>query len=408
MPFRCHGAFPDKSWAIALVVLAMQSQISLAQPPCCIINMSFERTAGSCFGANCGCTCTPNNFALGDTWFSCPGWGCGSTDIGPNPGGDISMGTTAPTQGNTFLSMTCNGGPSNMGEGIAMGLCTGITLTAGTQYCFSIDLITRNGLFGAGNSRLRIFGSAFACQTTELLYDSPALTGAWQTYNFCFTPTGNWAFLNFRVVNATSGFHALGLDRMVSTDGNFPPQPPEPCLLPVVLVDFSGEATAQGNEVRWSTASEASNARFIVEKSRDGIEFQAVGEVAGAGDAAALQQYRMLDHHDVLGTRYYRLVQIDTDERRTLSKVITVLNQPDSGQMHAYFDPILGSLVIHFGEEPIGGSVQLAFKDGRIIKQVNVEGITSIIPAVELPDGIYLVHATLGQRKVVCKVILQR
>jgi gliding motility-associated-like protein len=111
-----------------------------------------------------------------------------------------------------------------MGEGVSLTLCTGITLTAGTQYCFSLDLITRAN-FGnsAGTSRLRIYGSSSTCQTTQLLWDSPSLTGQWQTYNFCFTPTGNWNVISFRVVNAQGGFTSVGVDRWLSTDGLFPP-----------------------------------------------------------------------------------------------------------------------------------------------------------------------------------------
>jgi gliding motility-associated-like protein len=219
--------------AILMVFAALLPGELTAQ--CCTLNMSFERAAGSCFGQDCNCICNPDPVGPGETWSSCPAWGCGSTDIGPNPGSDLNMGNTQPTEGNSYLSMTCSGGPDGMGEGISMTLCTGVALTAGTQYCFSIDLITRAN-FGnnAGTSRLRIYGSASTCQTTQLLWDSPTLTGQWQTYNFCFTPTGNWTVISFRVVNAAGGFTSVGLDRWVSTDGLFPPNnPTEP------ITDFS-------------------------------------------------------------------------------------------------------------------------------------------------------------------------
>ncbi len=135
------------------------------------------------------------------------------------------MNGVPPTHGSSFLSMQCNGGPDNMGEGISLVLCEGVSLQAGQQYCFAIDLITRNGGFAA-NSRLRIYGSMSTCQMTQLLYDSPSLTGNWQTYNFCFTPTANWTVISFRVVNPSSGFSVLGLDNWVSTDGLFPPGDP--------------------------------------------------------------------------------------------------------------------------------------------------------------------------------------
>jgi gliding motility-associated-like protein len=191
----------------------------------CTVNMGFERALGSCFGQDCGCVCNPDPVSAGETWSSCPSWGCGSTDIGPNPGGSVNMGNTQPTQGNSFLSMECGGGPGGAGEGISMTLCSGYTLEAGQQYCFSLDLITRAS-FGnnPGTSGLVIYGSNSPCQVGQTLWTLPQATGSWQTYNFCFTATGDWTTISFRVLNAGGGFSAIGLDNWVSTDGNFPPQ----------------------------------------------------------------------------------------------------------------------------------------------------------------------------------------
>lgn len=157
------------------------------------------------------------------------------------------MGNTQPTEGNSFLSMTCSGGPGGEGEGISVTLCTGVTLTAGTQYCFSLDLITRAN-FGnsAGTSRLRIYGSAAQCQTSQLLWDSPQLTGQWQTYNFCFTPTSNWNVVSFRVVNAQGGFTSVGVDRWISTDGLFPPS--EELTTPVTDFTYASPLCSSGGD----------------------------------------------------------------------------------------------------------------------------------------------------------------
>ena len=203
----------------------------LSQDDCnCQLNMSFERALGSCFGQDCGCQCTPDPEGNGESWLSCPFWGCGSTDIGPNPGGSLNMGNTQPTNGNSFLSMECSGGPGGAGEGISVTLCEGVALQAGQEYCFAIDLITRAN-FGnnAGTSGLVIYGSNSPCQDTQTLWTLPVATGDWQTYNFCFTPTGNWSVISFRVLNPGGGFSAIGVDNWVSTDGLFPPQPAD-CL----------------------------------------------------------------------------------------------------------------------------------------------------------------------------------
>lgn len=214
------------AWRVLLVLTSLLA-VAMARAQCdCVLNMSFERAAGSCFGETDGPTCVPDNLGPGEIWSSCPSWGCGSTDIGPNPGGSLSMGNTQPTHGNSFLSMECSGAGS-LGEGISMTLCSGITLQAGQEYCFEIDLITRASFGNSpGTSGLRIYGSNSTCQMTEMLWSLQQAPGTWQTFNFCFTPTQDWNVISFRVFNPSSGFSALGLDNWRSTDGLFPPQVP--------------------------------------------------------------------------------------------------------------------------------------------------------------------------------------
>jgi gliding motility-associated-like protein len=248
-----HGLHRDLLRGVlgaALLLLAVGS----ANAQCdCNLNMGFERAAGSCFGQDCGCICNPDPIAVGETWSSCPTWGCGSTDIGPNPGGSVNMGNTQPTQGNSFVSMECGGGPAGAGEGISMTMCAGFTLEAGTQYCFALDLITRAS-FGnnAGTSGLVIYGSNGPCQTSQTLWTLPQATGSWQTYNFCFTPTSNWNTISFRVLNAGGGFSAIGMDNWVSTDGNFPPQ-----TTGCIEVEADGDEICPGE--CGSVSAEASN-----------------------------------------------------------------------------------------------------------------------------------------------------
>ena len=140
-----HGSLGLRAGSLRslLAMCCMLPMGSFVMAQCdCEVNMSFERAAGSCFGQNCGCPCFPDPVSPGETWTSCPAWGCGSTDIGPNPGGSVNMGNTQPTVGNSFLSMECSGGPGGAGEGVSMTLCAGFALETGQQYCFSIDLIT--------------------------------------------------------------------------------------------------------------------------------------------------------------------------------------------------------------------------------------------------------------------------
>lgn len=157
-----------KKCLFLLILLCITNLFSFSQCDC-KVNMSFERAEGGCFGQNCACNCLPDNGQ--DSWEQCTDWGCGSTDI--EPGGNLTIGNIKPSDGKTFMSMTC--GPT--GEGNSLKLCAGAPLKAGTQYCFSIDLLTKGG-----NTALALYGATSACTTSQLLWKSTTVTSAtWTT-----------------------------------------------------------------------------------------------------------------------------------------------------------------------------------------------------------------------------------
>ncbi len=66
-----------------------------------------------------------------------------------------------------------------------------------------------------------------------------------------------------------------------------------------------------GNMLSWKTLSENNNKSFIVQKSLDGIDFQTVGTIKGAGDSETEMKYRFLDIATGEEKVLYRLQQED-------------------------------------------------------------------------------------------------
>ncbi len=98
----------------------------------------------------------------------------------------------------------------------------------------------------------------------------------------------------------------------------------QPTPLPVVLVAFEARRVGATVACTWATASELRNSHFVVERSLDGISFEALGTVAGAGTSAAAHSYRFVDARPVAGVAYYRLRQVDTDGAASFAPVATV------------------------------------------------------------------------------------
>ena len=95
--------------------------------------------------------------------------------------------------------------------------------------------------------------------------------------------------------------------------------------LPIELLDFKAIAN-QDNQVDlyWATATEINNDYFTIERSKDGIQFEAIEEVEGAGTIFQSRSYHTIDKNPFLGTSYYRLKQTDFDGTFSYSEIRVV------------------------------------------------------------------------------------
>lgn len=87
--------------------------------------------------------------------------------------------------------------------------------------------------------------------------------------------------------------------------------------LPVSLLSF--EATCYGNSVllTWATASETNNKMFEIETSLDGKDWNNITNVDGFGNSNNRLDYDYEDFSIYEGAKYYRLIQVDYDGKRS-------------------------------------------------------------------------------------------
>lgn len=84
-----------------------------------------------------------------------------------------------------------------------------------------------------------------------------------------------------------------------------------PNLLPIELIHFSAERIDNNVLVEWTTSTEINNDYFSIERSRDGLEYEVIGILSGAGNSATQIKYTFLDQKPIDGISYYRLKQTD-------------------------------------------------------------------------------------------------
>lgn len=95
--------------------------------------------------------------------------------------------------------------------------------------------------------------------------------------------------------------------------------------LPITLLDFKVKATSKGEvDLSWITLNEKDNDYFTIERSKNGVDFEAVMEVDGAGTSAVPLFYSAVDKHPFSGRSYYRLRQTDFNGESTVTAAQSV------------------------------------------------------------------------------------
>ncbi len=117
----------------------------------------------------------------------------------------------------------------------------------------------------------------------------------------------------------TSGVQTITIDDVAFTTGNAMD------LFPIELKKFDVKALQNSAQLVWQTASERDNAFFAIEHSRDGQNFENIGQIKGAGTTTQVSDYNFTHETASNGINYYRLRQIDVDGKSTTSPIRSVL-----------------------------------------------------------------------------------
>ncbi len=92
--------------------------------------------------------------------------------------------------------------------------------------------------------------------------------------------------------------------------------------LPITFISFNGRVNNGEANLNWSTAAEINNKGFEVQKSMDGETFAPIGFIKGAGNSSGINNYSFSDPKLLSGADYYRLKQIDFDDKFIYSSTI--------------------------------------------------------------------------------------
>ena len=172
--------------------------------------------------------------------------------------------------------------------------------------------------------------------------------------------------------------------------------------LPIELIQFTAKLINQSAVIlNWITATEINNDYFIIEKTKNGMDFSEVARLKGAGNSSKIMYYSAIDEKPFQGKSFYRLKQVNIDGTNSFSQMEEINLSGENETFYTVFpNPSKGENVkVSFGGYNSNEEVLVVLKDnlGRelfstlVITDDSGKFITAIDFENRLPAGIYLI-----------------
>lgn len=163
-------------------------------------------------------------------------------------------------------------------------------------------------------------------------------------------------------------------------------------VVPVRLTQYTARCSEGKVVLNWSTAFEANNAFFTVERSSDGSNFKQLATIPA--DDAGGGNYSYYEEEISTGKRWYRLVQTDKDGRKTFYRIIPVQCE-NKKDVLLFPNPAGNQLKVQLPADASVTQFKIFAADGRLMKMQNIAvGLSSThsINISNLPDGLYILQ----------------
>lgn len=192
----------------------------------------------------------------------------------------------------------------------------------------------------------------------------------------------------------------------------FGPQTGGSVGLPVTWAGFEISTNENGNILNWKTSSEHNTSHFEVEFSYDGKNFTTVNsKINAAGNSNILTSYNFT-HSDFATIIYYRIKQIDKDNRFSHSEIKSVKRTSVSAPtVSVYPMPLKADNILKLKINSIDLSeinLKMINLTGKVVYSNSIlpksDSINETIDLSNLPSGIYFLEIKNGQFKTVKKL----
>jgi hypothetical protein len=171
--------------------------------------------------------------------------------------------------------------------------------------------------------------------------------------------------------------------------------------VPVEISYFQTEVIDyQKVNIKWETESEIGSSYFVIERSRDAVNYKPIGSLEAAGSSRTKKTYSFRDETALFGTNYYRLKQIDKDGSQQVFRPQSVIIEDTYLPFGVFPNPLMEqNFSVKVEDSDEAEITLLDFWGKPIILKINklTQTVLEIKPLETLNFGAYILEVkTLG------------
>lgn len=292
----------------------------------------------------------------------------------------LNLSSSIPNESNGFGSVEFTK------SGIQNGIADGMALVDPNNVV--LEFLSYEGILTAAN------GPAEDSTSVNIgVSQSNSSTDVGSSMELIADANGNWAWQS--IDDGTNTFGSLNSGLAAA--------------LPIELLDFSAKSNQSEVELNWSTASELNNDYMEIERAIDGVQFEVLGRVIGAGTSTEINHYDLTDFNPNQGVNFYRLKQVDFDGTVTYSNTLSVEFGDASKNFVVYPNPGKhGDQLTIVGEITPNTKIELVDQTGKVVyeQQFYRSEDHVLLNLISVQAGLYSIRFIQGQRVQVRKLIL--
>jgi hypothetical protein len=125
-----------------------------------------------------------------------------------------------------------------------------------------------------------------------------------------------------------------------------------PVPVPVGIINFTAFKNETTNKIIWTIGQELNVQKYIIQKSKDGVQFEQLKTVNSLGNTNRERTYETIDNTPFVPISFYRLKIIDNDNSYTFSRIVSV-QKGINNQLSLYPNPAKNKFTVSLNSDDI-------------------------------------------------------